>query len=593
MSFPRLSLFTLLITFVAGVPMSTSSFAQERADWVVRSDKNAEVLFEIFTRFNPEGAGQLGIDGLDEEVQTIPLDLSERSIRAFEGAIAELESRRKREEHTAVAQDLEILIDAARDNIQGMRLNDKYMLPTFDMAATVFQGLRALLDDQIPEQRRPAALTRLKRYAGMEDGYTPITEQAMAYTRARFDNKDLLGPFKDELERDMSNAPRYIEGIEQLFQQYGIEGYEEAYGKLKEQLSTYEGFLRDEIVPRTREDFRLPPAMYAYALGQYGIDMSVEELVSRAKVSFREIQNEMQTLAVLIARERGLADSDYRSVIRELKKEQLGEGILEHYQGRIADLEALIKEYDVITLPERDMRIRLASEAESAAIPAPSMRPPRLVGNTGEMGEFLLPLRIPGDDGEDIQFDDFTFAAASWTLTVHEGRPGHELQFASIIEKGVSQARIMFAFNSVNVEGWALYQEAEMKPLMPLEGQLISLQHRLLRAARAYLDPGLQSGVITQDEAYRILENEVVVSHGMALQEVERYTFRAPGQATSYFCGYTRLMELRTDTERLMGEDFKRRDYHDFILTQGLLPPRLLREAIMGGFVPPEKLARE
>ena len=144
----------------------------------------------------------------------------------------------------------------------------------------------------------------------------------------------------------------------------------------------------------------------------------------------------------------------------------------------------------------------------------------------------------------------------------------------------------MFAFNSVNVEGWALYAEAEMKPLMPLDGQLIALQHRLLRAARAFLDPGLQTGVISREEALRVLEEEGVFSHAMAVQEVERYTFRTPGQAPSYFVGYSRLMELRTDAERLLGDRFDRRTYHDFILSQGLLSPALLRKAVLEQFVP-------
>ena len=76
--------------------------------------------------------------------------------------------------------------------------------------------------------------------------------------------------------------------------------------------------------------------------------------------------------------------------------------------------------------------------------------------------------------------DDFTFAAASWTLTVHEARPGHEMQFASMIEGGVSVARAIFAANSTNIEGWALYAESFVKPYMPPAGQLISLQHRLV-----------------------------------------------------------------------------------------------------------------
>jgi len=123
------------------------------------------------------------------------------------------------------------------------------------------------------------------------------------------------------------------------------------------------------------------------------------------------------------------------------------------------------------------------------------------------------------------------------------------------------------------------YLTGEMKPQMPLEGQLVSLQHRLMRAARAILDPSLQLGWVNRDAAYRMLQHDVVLSPAMAQQEVERYTFRAPGQATSYFCGYTRLMEMRTDAERLLGDQFDRQAYHDFILSQGLLPPALLRKA--------------
>jgi uncharacterized protein (DUF885 family) len=235
------------------------------------------------------------------------------------------------------------------------------------------------------------------------------------------------------------------------------------------------------------------------------------------------------------------------------------------------------------------MRLRMASEAESAAVPAPNMHPPRLIGNTGQMGEFVLPLRIPGKGGKTLEFDDFTHAGESWTLTAHEGRPGHELQFSHLVEGGISIARAIFAFNSVNVEGWALYAEAEMRPYEPLDGQLFALQNLLMRAARAILDPGLQRGTISQEEAYRVLEQEVVVSHALATEEVERYTFESPGQAPSYFCGYQRLMEMRTATERALGARFDRQRYHDFVLGQGLVPPSLLRQAVSEEFVPAER----
>ncbi len=585
----RIRFSTLCATALLVAISLTQVWAQDSDDWVARSDANSALMMEVFARFAPEAAGQFGVDGLDEQISQLPLDLDDQVNAMLEAALVEFESRLANESHASVRQDLEILIDAAEQELEGTEVTNKYELPYFNLPQTVFQGVRSLLDDQVPAERRPAALVRLRRYAGLEEGYTPIVEQAMAYVRARLDEPDLQGPFQEDLAKDRANGPRFIAGIQQLFDKYEIAGYEEAYGALTSQLEAYDAFLESELAPRARESFRLPAELYAFNLKGVGIDMPVAELVSRAKVSFREIQNEMQAVAGLIATERDLPSSDYRAVIAELKKEQLvGEAILPHYEGRIRQLEDLIEEHGVVTVPDRDMRIRLASEAESAQVPAPNMRPPRLFGNTGEMGEFVLPLRIPSADGEEeIGFDDFTFEAASWTLTGHEGRPGHELQFASIVEKGVSQARVAFAFNSVNVEGWALYQEAEMKPYLPLEGQLISLQHRLLRAARAFLDPGLQLGSIERDEAYKVLENEVVLSRAMASQEVERYTFRSPGQATAYFCGYTRLMELRTDAERLLGDDFDRQAYHDFILAQGLLPPSLLRKAVMEEFIGP------
>jgi hypothetical protein len=561
---------------------------------VERSNEHTRVLLEVDARFQPEGAGAFGVEGLDDAVLSLPLDRTAQQVTALRGAVAELERRRAVERDPAVAQDLDILLQAARDGIEELEVDRRTFLPVFDISQTVYQGIKALLDDRVATERHPAALVRLRRYAGLEPGFEPLAAQAEAYLRARLAEPGLRAPVRGELERQLGNSARFVAGIAELFQQFGVSGWEEAHARVKGQLEAYDAVLRAEVLPRTSDDFRLPPEVYALRLRQRGNDMPVDELVSRAKTSFREVQNEMQAVAALVARERGLPSADYRDVIRALKREQLaGEAILPHYQSRVGDLERIIRERRLVSLPQRAMRIRLASEADSAAIPAPHIQPPRLIGNTGETPDFVLPLRIPGEGEEEEGFDDFTFAAASWTLTAHEGRPGHELQFSTILEKGVSMARVLYAFNSVNVEGWALYAEAEVKPELPLEGQLITLQHRLLRAARAYLDPSLHAGTITQEQAYRVLEKEAVFSHAMAMQEVERYSFWAPGQAPAYFVGYSRLMELRTDVERLLGDRFDRQAYHDFILAQGLLSPTLLRKAVMEEFVPAQREGAE
>jgi Bacterial protein of unknown function (DUF885) len=555
--------------------------------WVVRSNENTQVLLNVLARFGPEGAAQLGVNGYDEQIVDLKPKVNERAVQATREAIQVLKGRLAAERDPLVRQDLEILIQSAEDNIRGNEIGNKYSIPYFNMPQAIFGGLRGLLDDQVSAERRKAALVRLRRYAGMEEGYEPITMLAEARTRERLNVAGLSGPPKAQVEKNLSNADFFINGIGQLFEKYKIEGYQEAYAKLKEQLTAYNDFVRKEILPRARTDFRLPAEQYAFALEQYGVDIPPAQLAAKAHAAFDDIQKQMQELAPRVAKEKGISSTDYRDVIRALKKDQLeGQAILPFYEKRIKEIEAIIAREHLVTLPARPVRIRLASEAESAQTPAPNMRTPRLIGNTGEIGEFVLPLRVPSNKpGEALQqFDDFTFAAASWTLTAHEARPGHELQFASIIEKGVSAARAIFAFNSTNVEGWGLYSEAILKPYMPLDGQLISLQNRLMRAARAFLDPELQMGKVTPEEALRVLKQDVVLSDAMANQEVERYTFRSPGQATSYFYGFTRLTELRAEVEKLMGKRFDQQKYHDFILSQGLLPPSLLRKAVLEEF---------
>ena len=277
-----------------------------------------------------------------------------------------------------------------------------------------------------------------------------------------------------------------------------------------------------------------------------------------AHQAFTEIQGEMKSIAARIAKRRNLPSLDYRVVIRDLKKQQLvGDAILPFYQERLKQIEKIIAEQQIVSLPDRPARIRIATAAETAQQPAPHMVPPPFIHNTGQKGEFVLPLNIPAGPGQvaSEKYDDFTFDAAAWTLTAHEARPGHELQFDSMLEHGVSLARVRYAFNSTNVEGWGLYSEYLIKPYMPLEGQLISLDFRLQRAARAFLDPELQAGKITPADAFRVLEEDVVLSHAFAEEEVERFTYRAPGQANSYFYGYTKLIALREDTEKALGAE--------------------------------------
>lgn len=570
---------------VAPIPAA----GQGAPDWVEKSNAYTLQLLEMEARFAPEGASQAGLEQFDGLTMDLGPDLAARYIADAEKQLAAFRAAQARETDPLLKQDLQILIDSIEREIEGTRLNERLTLSWLDVPQAVFGNVNALLDDQIAPERRARARELLERYTGLYPGTTPLTELAKArWAESQAPGK--IGPYRGRVEDALGKVDTYIAGIRELFEKYQIEGAGPALDAMERQFHDYADWERAEVLPAARDDFRLPPELYAYRLKAVGIDLPPEELIARARRAFYETRSQMQALAPQVAAKFGFSATDYPSVLAELKKRTIAPEQMEaHYAEVLGRIQEIAARERIVTLPDYPVLMRLGTDAENAASPAPHMIPPRLIGNTGERGTFVLTTGVV--PGSEIVANDFNFDAAAWTLSVHEGRPGHELQFARMVESGVSQARILYAFNSVNVEGWALYAEAEMLPYEPVEGQLIALQHRLLRQARAMLDPMLNLGLIDTATAERILAEEAGFSPAMVKQEVDRYTFRAPGQAGSYFHGYSQLADLRVATELALGDKFDRMAFNDFIVGQGLLPLGILAQAVREDFIPAQ-LAR-
>ena len=572
---------------------SVHAQAPQTPVWVARSNSDAKVLLDVTGRFQPESATQIGLPGYDDKVIDLKPNSNARMSAAFAQAKSQLQNMLATEKDANVRQDLQIMIKAADLNIGAIAINDKYLLPYQDVGQLIFNGEFYLLQDDADAKRRSMALKRLQCYVGQTPGCTPITKLAEAQTADRLSDKHLLGPYKGNVDQQLANTQRYAQGIRQLFAKYKLD---DAAGKaaldaMDAQLKDYDAWVHTTIVPRQRDDFRLPEPLYAYNLKQVGIDIPPEELIKQAELEFVEVRSAMQMMAPVVAKAEGFQATDYRDVIKALKQQQLGkDDVVPWYHEVIGKIQDIVRREHLITLPQRDMQMRVASDAETANQPAPHMDPPPLIDNHGERGTFVLTMGNPSTHGSASDtYDDFTFKAAAWTLTAHEGRPGHELQFAAMVERGVSLARSVFAFNSVNVEGWALYSESEMLPYEPPAGQFTTLQFRLIRAARAFLDPMLNLGMITKARAHDVLRYDVGLSEAMTREELDRYTFNSPGQATAYFYGYMRLQQLRLQTELALGKQFNQQAFNDFIIGQGLLPPDQLAEAVRTQFVPSQQ----
>ncbi|HXP45078.1 MAG TPA: DUF885 domain-containing protein [Candidatus Acidoferrales bacterium] len=583
----------ILAAAFSNFPLASQT-APAAPSWVAVSNAYTNKLLAVEMKHRPESGSDQGLSQYDLLASQPTLADEDQERRETAAVLEELKSAVAQQKEKPVEQDLQIVIRKVELRFRQQDYERAHRVPFLNASGLVFSGLHALLDEQTPTERRPAAVVRIREYAGLEPGYQPLTDILRQRVSEQTSKPGVIYPAKTEIETELGRNSNYLDGIAALMQKYSLKNWQEPFSKLRAQLADYDAWTKAHVLPQARADFRLPPEAYALELEGYGIDIPPAQLATMAHQAFIEIQGEMKSVAAQIAQQRHLPSSDYRDVIHELKKQQLvGDAILPFYEKRLKQIEQIVVDQQIVTLPDRPARIRIATAAETAQQPAPHMQPPPFLHNTGQKGVFVLPLNIPAGPGQTSseKYDDFTYDAAAWTLTAHEARPGHELQFDSMLEHGTSLARVRYAFNSTNVEGWGLYSEYLIKPYMPAEGQLISLDLRLQRAARAFLDPELQAGKIQPEEAYRVMEHDVVLSHAFAQEEVERFTYRMPGQANSYFYGYTKLIALRKDAEAALGAKFNQKKFHDFILAQGLLPPDLIRDAVMNSFVPDQQAA--
>jgi hypothetical protein len=573
-----------LLATAATFAQNTANFTPE---WVERSNEIAYKVLDMSAKFVPEFAGQMGVSGYDEEVFDLRENLYQRQMAVEEAKLDYLNGLLATEEDPRVVQDIEIMLKATRDNMETNTVNYERVLPYGNLTGLIFAGFNGLLDKQVPLERQRAALVRLKKYTGQAEGYEPLTELAKERLTERMNVPDLIKPFIGEVKQDLERAPVMIEGLQGLFSGTELTGYEDDLALLADQLTAYNAWVEETIVPNTREQAALPRELYELQLRNYGVYDSPEELIRTGQVAFSNIRNEMIALAPLVAAEKGFDTTDYREVILRLKEDQVpGDQLMARYQQVMASLDEIIRREDLVTLPDEPSRVRMATPAETAQQPAAHLDVPRLIGNTGEFPEFIVPYLQQDEEGN-WPTSDYAFPAQMWTLSAHEARPGHEMQFTTMLRGGVSTARALFAFNSANVEGWALYAESIVRPYMPLDGQLLSLQARLLRAARIWLDPMLNLGLITADEAKRVLMEDVVEDDLNAQTEIDRYVFRSPAQATAYYYGYENLQALRAQTELRLKDRFEAREFHDFLLAQGLLPPEVLNKAVEENFAAP------
>jgi uncharacterized protein (DUF885 family) len=167
--------------------------------------------------------------------------------------------------------------------------------------------------------------------------------------------------------------------------------------------------------------------------------------------------------------------------------------------------------------------------------------------------------------------------AIDW-LYIHEGIPGHHLQFSFGDHVMNDPLKDLFMYPG-NFEGWACYVEYEGKPLGVYK-DLYSLVGKwewdLVRSARLCIDAGIHYYGWTHEQAIDYWKKTIPGQDEIAEREVTR-VINWPGQALSYKVGADRIMKMKEKIRAVEGINFNEAKFNQCFLYIGSRPLEVIQ----------------
>lgn len=349
-------------------------------------------------------------------------------------------------------------------------------------------------------------------------------------------------------------------------------------------LTRYQAFLKNDLLPRSKGDFRLGAENYRKKLlYEEMVDTPLDELLKIGFNNLRQNQEAFRRVAAQIDPERPPAE-----ILHQLEQDHPAPGgLLQAFRDVLGGLRSFIVEHKIVDIPSPVMPIVEETPPFMRALTSASMDTP---GPYEKMAkEALFNVTLPEASWKPAQVQEHMESFNHGTIistAIHEAFPGHYVQFLWV-QQAPSKVRKLLGAAS-NAEGWAHYCEQMMLDQGYGSGdpklRIGQLQDALLRNARYIAGIEMHTGKMTFDQAV-----EFFVKEGYQVRiTAERETKRGTSDPTYlvYTLGKLEILKLRLDYKKLKGNQFSLEQFHDEFLKQGFPPVKIIRHAMLGNDSP-------
>ncbi|MBZ5576911.1 MAG: DUF885 domain-containing protein [Acidobacteriia bacterium] len=349
-------------------------------------------------------------------------------------------------------------------------------------------------------------------------------------------------------------------------------------------LRSYETWLKSDLLPRSKGDFRIGAENYRKKLlYDEMVDLPLDRLLEIGYQDLRRNQAEFRRVSAQIDAKRTPQQN-----LDELESDHPPAGqLLQTFRGVLGGLKDFLQTKHIVTLPSPVLPIVEETPPFLRALTTASMDTPGAYEKVAKEAFFNVTLPDPGWTAKQVDeyLQDFNRGTIISTA-VHEAYPGHYLQFLWLQSLPSKVRKLMGC--STNAEGWAHYSEQMMLDQGygngDLKLRLGQLQDALLRNARYIAGIQMHTGTMTVEQGVEFFVKEGYQTRPIAEKEAKRGT--SDPTYLYYTLGKLEILKLRDDYRKMKGAQFSLEEFHDAFLKQGVAPLKLVRRALLGNDSP-------
>jgi len=355
-------------------------------------------------------------------------------------------------------------------------------------------------------------------------------------------------------------------------------------GKVISELQRYQDFLKNDLLPVSKGDFRIGPELYSRKLRYEDmVEIPLDRLLQIGYDDLHKNQAELKRVAALID-----PSKTPEQVLATLEQDHpRPDQLLQSFRAIFDSLTGFIQQKHIITIPSDIRPIVEETPPFARALTFASMDTPGPYETKATEAFFNVTLPEASWPAEKAKswMEGFNRGTILSTA-IHEAYPGHyeqylwEPQYPSKVRK--------LTGCGTNIEGWAHYTEQMMLDEGYGNGdsklRIGQLQDALLRDARYIVGIEMHTGKMTLPQATEFFVKQGHQTSAVAEREAQRGT--SDPTYLVYTLGKLEILKLRADYKQKVGASFSLQKFHDEFMKQGAPPIPVVRRAMLGSDSP-------